>query len=208
MGHQIAISTLCIPCLPPPPLPYISLKMSLTYHVIDFLHINLLKLSFVPDVFRVLVFIDPLLNQVSAVQPRSIFIRVFRICLILRHECPAAPGEDNLDAISMGILNKLYGCNYKIKEIANSQIKALKSKSNENSQIKSILIKAKILNGSQFYTVKYLASGWENKKHHEIITYSPALWNRYRSYTVFYPLVALDGLKILSVYFVAVCIKK
>ena len=78
-----------------------------TYHVIDFLHINLLKLSFVPDVFRILVFIDPLFNQVSAIQSLSFFIRVFRICLILMHEFPAAASEYNLDAISIGILDKL-----------------------------------------------------------------------------------------------------
>ena len=86
---------------------FLSYNKSHTQHTINFLRINLLKLSFVPDVFRILVFIDPFFNQISSVQSPSFFIRVFRICLILRHEFPAASSEYNLDAISIRILNKL-----------------------------------------------------------------------------------------------------
>ena len=86
---------------------FLSYNNSHTQHTINFLRINLLKLSFVPDVFRILVFIDPFFNQISSVQSPSFFIRVFRICLIPRHEFPAASSKYNLDAISIRILNKL-----------------------------------------------------------------------------------------------------
>ena len=75
--------------------------------MIDVLYINLVELVFVPHVLRVIVFVDPLLNQVSAVQSLSFSIRVFRICLIIMHEFPAAPREHNLYTITIGELDKL-----------------------------------------------------------------------------------------------------
>lgn len=80
---------------------------SLTYHVLNFVHVNIVKTRLVPHVLRVRMLLHPLLYQISAIVSSSFFARVLRVCLIFMHELSASTTKDNFYSISISVFNEL-----------------------------------------------------------------------------------------------------
>lgn len=81
-----------------------------TYHVINFLRIDLIKPGLVPHIFWVFMFVQPLLDQILSVQPLSYLTRVLGIWLILMQKFSATSAEHHLHAITMRKINELLSC--------------------------------------------------------------------------------------------------
>lgn len=80
---------------------------SLTYHVLNFVHVNIVKTRLVPHVLRVRMLLHPFLYQISAIVSSSFFARVLRVCLIFMHELSASTTKDNFYSISISVFNEL-----------------------------------------------------------------------------------------------------
>ena len=80
-------------------------KIQHTNHVINFLCIDLIKLSLVPHISRVVMFVKPLLDQILPVQPLSLLTRVLGICLTLMQKFSAPSAEYHFYTITIWKIN-------------------------------------------------------------------------------------------------------
>lgn len=78
-----------------------------TYHLIDLLYVNLVKLLFVPNIHRIRMFVNPLVNQISAILSVPCFVGILGVGLIVGNKFSPAAREDDIYSITIRVVYEL-----------------------------------------------------------------------------------------------------